>query len=149
MSLRITLLAAITVLAWPGEARAQFLALSPMTISFPSSDPDTVPSVAAAPVQVTYIAFPSGGRPWVISVQANGHLVSGAATIDISNVTWTATPNPPFANGTLSASVAQTLATGTNLALFQSGFVTFRLANSWNYSAGTYTQTITFTLSTP
>ena len=29
------------------------------------------------------------------------------------------------------------------------GTVTFRLTNSWNYDAGTYLQTFTFTLSTP
>ena len=31
----------------------------------------------------------------------------------------------------------------------QTGTVTFRFVNSWTYDAGTYTQTLTFTLSSP
>ena len=74
--------------------------------------------------------------------------MSGASTIPIANVSWIATPNPPFRNGTLST-VAQTLATGTGTALLQQGDVTFRFVNSWNYTVGNYTQTITFTLTSP
>ena len=74
--------------------------------------------------------------------------MSGASTIPISNVSWIATPSPPFRNGTLST-VAQTLATGAGTALLQQGDVTFRLTNSWNYTVGNYTQTVTFTLTSP
>ena len=81
---------------------------------------------------------------------ANGDLISGTQTVDITNVTWAATPAPPFQNGTLSKTVAQRIAAGTgNLNPTKDGSVTFRLANSWNYAAGMYTQTIVFTLSTP
>jgi hypothetical protein len=135
------------LLASAQPASAQFLALSPMTVNFPSSDPDTVPLVVAAPVRVTYFVF--GAQPWTITVRANGNLVAGAASIAISNVTWVGTPNPPFRNGTLSATVAQTLAQGTGPTGLASGNVTFRLANSWNYSAGNYTQTVVFTLTSP
>ena len=144
----ILLLTALTL--WlPATAAAQLLLISPTTISFPSSDPDTVPVISAAPVRVTYLVLIGGNQSWTISVRANGHLTAGPATIDISNVTWTATPNPPFRNGTLSATVAQTLAQGRGSAFLQRGDVTFRLANSWDYSAGTYTQTVVFTLSSP
>jgi hypothetical protein len=57
---------------------------------------------------------------------------------------------PPFQNGTLSKTVAQRLAGGIgNLNPTATGQIAFRLANSWNYTAGLYTQTIVFTLSAP
>jgi hypothetical protein len=81
---------------------------------------------------------------------ALGDLISGASSIDISSVTWIATPAPPFQNGTMSRLVAQRLASGTgNANPAQQGQITFRLANAWTYAAGTYTQTIVFTLSAP
>lgn len=136
----------------PSAAAAQRLELTitPAVVSFPSGDPDTVPMVIAAPVQVRYRVRQNVQQPWVLTVRANGDLISGAATVDISNVTWVATPAPPFQNGTLSRTVDRTLASGTgNVNPFGSGSVTFRLANSWNYSRGIYTQTVVFTLSTP
>lgn len=144
----VGLLAAMGMLSVARPASAQLLLVSPTTISFPSSDPDTVPVIEAAPVRVTYLALGPVGRPWTITVRADGPLVSGASTIPISNVSWLATPSPPFRNGTLST-VAQTLAAGTGSAVLQRGDVTFRFANSWNYNVGSYTQTITFTLSSP
>jgi hypothetical protein len=90
------------------------------------------------------------GSPWNLTVLAGGHLLSGASFVDISNVTWVATPAPPFQNGTLSRTVAQRLASGTgNVNPTQIGSVTFRLANAWTYSTGTYTQTVVFTLTAP
>jgi hypothetical protein len=142
------LLGALMLTAAPHTAAAQLLNISPTTISFPSADPDTVPLVSAPPVQVSYTVVALPGQPWTISVRADGDLVSGPATIPISNVTWVATPNPPFRNGTLST-LAQPVANGTGPALLSNGNVTFRLANSWNYSVGTYTQSIVFTLSSP
>ena len=138
-------LGAVCGAARPTEA--QLLQVQPATITFPSSDPDTVPVIAAAPIRVSYIAQ-GAPNPWTITVRAGGNLISGASTIPISNVSWTATPSPPFRNGTLST-VAQTLATGTGLINIDRGDVTFRFVNSWNYTVGNYTQTVTFTLSSP
>ncbi|MET0211617.1 MAG: hypothetical protein ABW292_01385 [Vicinamibacterales bacterium] len=127
---------------------AQVLQVQPATITFPSSDPDTAPVIAAAPVRVSFVAQGAPANPWVITVRAEGDLISGASTIPISNVSWQATPNPPFQDGTLST-IAQTLATGTGSINVQRGDVTFRFVNSWNYTVGNYTQTVTFTLSSP
>jgi hypothetical protein len=139
--------------AWPSPVAAQRLTLSitPKVITFPSSDPDTVPIVVAAPIQLNYRVQQNQGSPWTITVLAGGHLLSGPSVVDISNVTWIATPAPPFQNGTLSATVAQRVASGTgNVANPGSnGSITFRLANAWTYSTGTYTQTVLFTLSAP
>ena len=125
------------------------ISITPVTTTFPLSDPDTVPTVAAAPVQITYRIRQNDG-PWTLTVLANGDLLAGASTVDISNVTWVATPAPPFQNGVLSKTVAQRLASGTgDVNPARQGQVTFRLANAWDYTAGLYTQTIVFTLTAP
>lgn len=142
----LVVLAAIAGAVSPAEA--QILQVQPTTITFPSSDPDTVPQVAASPIRVSYLAQGSPNNPWTITVRAEGNLVSGAATIPISTISWTATPTPTFRDGTLST-VAQTLATGTGFINVNRGDVTFRFVNSWTHPVGNYTQTITFTLSSP
>ena len=78
-------------------------------------------------MQVTY-RVRQNNRPWTLTVLAGGDLNSGSSTVDISNVTWVATPAPPFQNGTLSKTVAQTLASGTgNVNPAATGSVTFRV----------------------
>jgi hypothetical protein len=126
------------------------LAVSPAVISIPSADPDLVPTVSSGPVIIDYRVRQNSQDTWMLTVLASGDLESGASTIDIAAVSWIATPSPPFQNGTLSRSVAQTVAMGTgNVARPSTGSIIFRLANSWTYDAGTYTQTLVFTLSTP
>lgn len=143
---------ALAMAVFPQQARAQLLDLSvsPTIVTFPNSDPDTVPIVTAT-MQVTYrIRQNTVNRPWTMTILANGHLVAGAATVDISNVSWVATPSPPFQSGVLSRTVAQRIASGMgNVASTSQGQITFRLTNSWNYDAGLYTQTIVLTLSAP
>jgi hypothetical protein len=147
------LLLTCAAIVWPGEAAAQSkvtlrLVVSPTTISFPSGDPDTTPVLTAGPVTVTYsIKDKNQNDSWTMTVQASGDLVAGSAVIPAANVSWTATPAPPYRNGTLSAAVAQTLATGTtDVSPAQTGTVVFSLSNSWSYNVGTYSQTIVFTL---
>lgn len=151
-------LIALTASMWSSPAWAQRggtgsavldLTVSPTSVSFASADPDISPQIAASPIVVT-VRVRSNSGPWSLTVLANGDLLAGSALVDISNVTWNATPAPPFQNGTLSKTVAQRMASGTgtvNPAI--NGSVTFRLANAWTYSAGVYTQTIVFTLSAP
>lgn len=136
----------------PARAWAQRLdlSISPTTITFASADPDTVPVVSSAVVQVTYRVRQNNTGPWILSVLANGHLIAGSSSVDISSVSWVATPAPPFQNGVMSRTVAQRVASGTgNVNPARQGQITFRLANSWNYAAGLYTQTIVFTLTAP
>jgi hypothetical protein len=146
----VPLLAFLFLLPSPAPAQNLTLSLSPAVITFPSSDPDTIPLVSAPPVQVTYRIRANGNSPWSLTVLAAGDLISGASRVDISNVTWVATPAPPFQNGTLSKTVAQRVASGNgNVNPDTIGSITFRLANSWTYNTGTYSQTILFTLSAP
>ena len=109
-----------------------------------------VPIISSAPVTINYRVRQNNKQTWLLTVIASGDLVSGPSTVDISAVSWVATPAPPFQNGTLSKTVARTVATGPgNQASPATGSLTFRLANSWTYDAGIYTQSIVFTLSTP
>jgi len=146
--------AGVAVWLVPSVAAAQpgprlELSVSPTSISFASANPDVQPVVAAAPIVVSIRIRQSSG-PWSLTVLANGDLIAGPSTVDITNVSWTATPAPPFQNGMLSKTVEQRMASGTgNVNPATNGSVTFRLANSWNYNAGVYTQTVTFTLSAP
>lgn len=145
----------VAVLLLPSWAAAQpsprlELAITPTVITFPPADPDTTPLVQSPPITVSYRIRGAGNVPWQLTVLASGHLMSGGSTVDISNVTWIATPAPPFRSGTLNHTVAQVLAAGVGTVNPTStGSVTFRLNNSWTYDTGTYTQTVVFTLSTP
>ena len=140
------------VCAAPDAALAQQLdlSISPGAIAIPSADPDAMPAVGAAPIAVNYRVRQNSRGTWLLTVQANGDLESGESTIDIIAVSWTAAPSPPFQNGTLSKTTAQTVASGPgNQASPATGHVTFALTNSWTYDTGIYTQTLVFTLSTP
>lgn len=151
--LLVTLAVALSAVLLPSGAAAQKLdlTLSPRVITFPSNDPDAVPVVAAQPLQVSYrVRQNDKNSPWSLTVLAGGDLIAGPSVIAISSVTWIASPAPPFQNGTLSKTVAQRIASGTgNVNPTERGSITFRLANSWTYNTGTYTQTILFTLSAP
>ena len=153
-ALRCLLVAAAAVapaLVLPPAAAAQRLELtvSPVTITFPASDPDSTPVILSVPVQVAYRIRQWDGT-WTLTVLAQGDLIAGASTVDISNVTWVATPAPPFQNGVMSKTVAQRLASGTGIVNpARQGQITFRLANSWTYNAGLYAQSVVFTLSAP
>ncbi len=134
----------------PAAAQRVNLRIQPTSLTFPSADPDALPTVEAQALVVRYRVRGNAGQPWRITVLAAGDLLAGTAAIDISNVTWVATPTPPFQAGTLSKTVEQTVASGFgNVNPFQTGTVVFRLVNSWTYSVGVYSQTFVFTLSAP
>jgi hypothetical protein len=145
-------LAALICAATPALAEAQRLdlSISPTTVVFPAADPDTVPVITSGVVQISYRIQQNNFQPWMLSVLAGGDLISGSARVDISNISWVATPSPPFQNGVMSKTVAQRVASGTgNVASTTVGQITFQLANSWNYVPGLYTQTVVFTLTAP
>jgi hypothetical protein len=124
------------------------LSINPQTITFPAEDPDNFPQVAAdRTVQVSVRATGMGTRTWRLTLRANGNLSDfwSLASIDISNVRWTATQNPPFRNGTLAANIDQIAGQGGNYN--RSADFSFVLINSWSYWAGNYSQTVAFTLS--
>jgi hypothetical protein len=134
----------------PGQQPRLELSVSPTIITFAPADPDVTPQIISPPLTVTYRIRQAQNQSWLLTVLASGNLISGSSTVDITNVTWIATPAPPFRNGTLNHTVAQVMASGVgNVNPTATGSVTFRLNNSWTYDSGTYTQTIVFTLSLP
>ena len=140
------------LLSWPAPAATQRvnMNLQANTITFQSADPDTTPVITAQSILLRYRVQQNTGGSWHLTVLAAGDLISGPVSIDISNVSWTAAPNPPFQAGTLSKTVEQTVASGFgNVNPQQTGTLVFRLVNSWSYSVGTYTQSFVFTLSAP
>jgi hypothetical protein len=140
----------VTIDPRPAHAQQLDLTIAPANVTFPTSDPDTAPTLTAAPLTVQYRVRANGSRPWVLTVLASGDLTSGASRIPAAAVSWLAAPAPPFRTGTLSSTQAQPVASGTgNVNPPQTGTITFRLTNSWTYDAGTYLQILTFTLSTP
>lgn len=144
------LLAGLVCAAVPASAQTLTLSLSRTTLPFASADPDTTPSIAAPPVTVTYRVRNNSYGDWQITLLASGDFSSGLATIPVSNVTWTATPAPPFQSGTMSAVVAQRLASGSgNINPARTAQLTFFLANSWSYDIGSYSTVFDFTLIAP
>ena len=76
---------------------------------------------------------------------AADQLRSGLNTIPASNITWTVSGSG-FSSGTLSAASAQTVAGWTGSGV-RTGTQSFFFKNLWSYATGTYTLTMTFTLS--
>jgi len=147
----IVLLATIGCLLIGRSATSQQLQLqiNPRNVSLTLGDPDTSPAAFTQPLVATYRVRNNSGS-WQLTLLAEGDLIDGTAVIDISNVAWTATPAPPFQNGTLSKTVEQVLASGSgSVDSLQDGSVVFRLANSWTYAVGAYSATIVFTLTAP
>ncbi len=149
---RLTLPGLATWALLCGSAAAQRVNLQvrPNSITFPTADPDLAPVVQAQPLIIRYQVRNNDTGAWRLTVLAAGDLIAGASAIDIANVNWTASPTPPFQAGTLSRTVAQTVAAGFgNVPRPGAGTLTFQLSNLWTYAVGVYTQSIVFTLSAP
>ena len=122
------------------------LTLGGSNLTFANSNPTTTPSIPANEngITVTVNGRTSVAGSVILTVLAGGDLTSGAQTIPIGNVTWTAA-GTGFQAGTLSKTTAGIAASfvgsGTH-----SGTLNFFLANSYAYVTGTYTATITYTL---
>ncbi|MEO8520245.1 MAG: hypothetical protein ABI603_02715 [Acidobacteriota bacterium] len=122
------------------------LTLSSAAVTFPDADPDSMPNVAASqgPITVTAKARTMVNGRVTLTVLATGPLRSGLNTIPASNVTWTAS-GAGFSGGTLNASAAQTVG-AWNGSGARTGTQMFFFKNLWTYATGTYSLTMTFTL---
>jgi hypothetical protein len=129
-------------------ARAS-LVISSTTINFPDADPSSVSSIPATENGVSVIASVRTASNGVASLQvlASNDLTSGSDIIDISNVTWTAT-GTGFTGGTMNKTTAQGAGSWTGSGQ-RNGSFSYFLANSWDYSTGSYTTTLTYTLTAP
>ncbi len=123
------------------------LTLGTATLTFPNSDPDTVPSISATEgdVAVTAKLRTSSATNWTLTVKASGANMTDAAgdTIAVSALTWTHT-GAAFSDGIMDAAdqpVATQKGSGT-----YAGTQAYRMANSWTYATGSYSTTLTYTL---
>jgi len=143
---QVTATGSVDVTANVGAAAR--LTLSAGAISFANSNPDTVPSIpASAVINVSARARTAAAGNVTLTVLADQPLTSGSDTIPDAAVTWTAT-GAGYAAGTMSSTVAQTLGSFTGPSN-NNGTQSYALANSWTYVPGTYTMTVTYTLSAP
>ena len=121
------------------------LRIFPLTIYFSPADPDLAPLVLSDSPIVVEIKIDSA-HEWKLTVVAYGDLEGERGiSIPIQNISWTATPSPPFLNGALAKKKPQLVATGSGESDLR-GELNFSLQNTWEYLAGEYSQTISFTL---
>jgi hypothetical protein len=125
------------------------LTLSATALAFPDADPDTVPAIPAAggPITISARARTTIGSPVTLVVQAGSDLRSGLDTIPATQLRWTAT-GTGFVGGTMSYSAAQPVASWTGSGTW-TGTQSYALVNSWSYPTGTYSATLTYTLTAP
>jgi hypothetical protein len=146
MAAGIVTAGALLLFAAPVAADNLTFRLGANTIQFISSNP-SVPSVPAVQNPISVEVRYSGRDNWVLTVSAGGDLVSGANTIPISNVFWTAS-GTSFVPGTLSRTQAVPVANGGRAPSGDDGTLRFFLKESWDYASGSYAQSLTFTIVT-
>ena len=122
------------------------------SISFPNSDPDGTPSIPSTPATLAVVAKAKTGSASVVTLKVLANRGSDfwrRETIPISNVSWTATGDAVFSAGTMSKTTpGVTCGTWTGSGSHTGSFAYF-LANSWTLPVGTFTQTATYTLTSP
>jgi hypothetical protein len=125
------------------------LTLSTTALAFPDADPDTVPAIPAAggPITIAARARTTMGNLVTLVVQAGGDLRSGLDAIPATQLRWTAA-GAGFVGGTMSHSTAQLVASWAGSGAW-TGTQSYALVNSWNYPTGTYSATLTYTLTAP
>ena len=118
------------------------------SLNFPESDPDMVPVIGPETVNVDFRAVGPRGRPYAITLVANGDLTSGPDVIPASAISWVAYPSSVFNSGRLSTTIPVLINQGRTHA---SGAATFDfyLDNSWDYYSGVYSGSATYTISSP
>jgi len=125
------------------------LTLSSASLAFPDADPDTTPAIPATggAITITAKARTTIGDTVTLVVQAADDLRSGLDTILATQLRWTST-GTGFVAGTMSKTAAQSVASWTSSGAW-SGTQSYTLLNSWTYATGTYSTTLTYTLTAP
>jgi hypothetical protein len=118
-------------------------------VNFPDTDPDSNPTIDAAGLGVQAFARVAVGAGVSLTVQAGGNFVSPTASIPIGNLSWATTGDLGYnASGTMSSTAAQPVGNWTGPGA-HNATQTYRLLNDWAYAPGTYTVTLTYTLTSP
>jgi len=130
------------------------LTINSSSITFPSANPDLVLSVPATqnPVSVNASVQIDDKSTVTLTALAGGDLVSGTDTIPINAVSWTASGSGDNEGGLIAGIMKKStpvLAGSWTQSGTYSGAFSFFLANSWSYAPGTYSQTVTYTITAP
>lgn len=123
------------------------LTLGAGSVTFADATPDVTPIISASAINVDVKARTAAAGNVTLTVLASQDLTSGTDVIPIANLTWTVTGGG-FAAGTMNKTTAQSLGSWTGSGTF-SGAQTLQLANNWAYNTGSYSATITYTLTAP
>ena len=127
-----------------GRAR---LDVSAAAISFADADPTTVPSIQAdVTLDIQAQVRTTPGSAVSLTVAGPDFTAAGGATIAIGALSWTTT-GAGYAGGT-AANTAVSVGAWTGPGA-RNGTQTYFLANSWAYAPGTYTTTLSYTLTAP
>ena len=126
--------------------------MSPLTITFPPADPDTrADRVLRCRSQLTYRVRQNNNQPWTLTLLADGR--SNFRPVHRRYLQRQLDRDAGAAVSERHAEQDRRAAARRGCRQHQpdddQGQITFRLANSWNYTAGLYTQTIVFTLTAP
>ena len=117
-------------------------------VNFADNDPDLVTSITAAAVTIQARARVAPTTVVNLTVLAGAtHFDPATSTIPVGNLSWSVS-GAPFTAGTVSSSTQQSLGQWTGPAT-HNGSQTYALQNLWSYAPGTYSLTLTYTLSTP
>jgi hypothetical protein len=117
-------------------------------VAFADADPDSDPTIDAAALDLAVKARTSPNGSVTLTVEAGGDLTAaGGATIGIGNLTWVVS-GAGFAAGTAASGSAVSVGSWTGPGA-HNGTQTYRLVNSWAYATGSYSVTLTYTLTAP
>ena len=111
-------------------------------------DINTVVPVLADPLTVSAKARVPPNTRIVLTVQASGPFTSGGSTIPVSKLSWTMTGTGFQAGGTANEHAAKTLGSWRGPGSW-TGPQVYEFLDSWDYAVGTYSVTMTYTLSAP
>jgi hypothetical protein len=117
-------------------------------VAFADADPETTAIIDSAALNLAVRVRTTPLNSYNLTVQAGGDFVGPDGTIPIGNLSWLTAGPGGFAAGTASSTVAVPLGNWTGPGA-RIGTQTYRLVNSWDYAPGTYTVTLTYTLTVP
>ncbi len=120
------------------------------TVNFVDTDPATASIPGDVTVMITAKARVAKDGVWTLDVKAGGDLTeAGGGVIPIGAITWTCGDGGGYAaGGTMNKTTAQAVGSFTNSGSHV-GTQTYAMANSWSYATGSYSATLTYTLTTP
>jgi hypothetical protein len=117
-------------------------------IAFADQDPQSTPVINSAAIDLVVKARTSATETVTLTVIAGDDFDGpGSEIIPIANLGWSA-GGSGFVGGTASKTAAQSVGSWTGSGQ-HTGTQTYNLVNSWNYAIGTYTVTLTYTLTAP